>query len=448
MGTRRDFLQASAAVAGALVARHPSATPRDGADIKVGLFGCGRRGTLMAQRALRTQTSARLVAVADVFDDQSEAATQALLGQVAIEKQVSVDPLSRFAGLDAGQQLIQNADLDVVLLCGPPYFTPHLLKLAVDKGLHAYVEGPAAVDATGLRDFKDTIDAARDKVAIMTNLHWRRDKICGDAVRAVRDGRIGAVTGIHLTGHQGNQARPRFESGKDVTTLAYQMRNWPYFAWLSGDFILQSHTPRIDVMSWVIGSVPDMCSGIGGRQARTRPEFGNVYDHFDVNWYWSTPHEPSWKIPEGYPHGLPAGPRANGSFREWPQVQNNREVYIVGTKGLCHPWVGFIVGEDPKDFRPTESTDRKGQPFEALFEACRGGPLVNEGDWLHRATLTAMMGRMAAYSGETVKRDFVVQDSDWKLGPEGVAPAELATLDLAHSVPAENQARPGTTKLR
>ncbi|MCA1685351.1 MAG: Gfo/Idh/MocA family oxidoreductase [Planctomycetia bacterium] len=277
--TRRELIK-TAAVAGALAALPEVHAAGDGV-IKVGLVGCGGRGTGAASQALAADPDVRLVAMADAFEDRLEECLSLLKGEGKVSAKVDVGPDRRFVGFDAYQKLLASG-VDVVLLCTPPQFRPAHLRAAVDAGKHVFAEKPVAVDAPGVRSVLETCERAKRKgLSVVSGLCLRYDNGFRETVRRVQGGEIGEVVTLLANDYRGGRwARPRQPGWTDMT---YQMRNWYNFTWLSGDFNVEQHVHYLDVCAWAMkDKYPIKAVGMGGRQALTGSEYGQIYDHFSV----------------------------------------------------------------------------------------------------------------------------------------------------------------------
>ena len=281
--SRRDFLKTTSTVAAGAVLSGlamPRSVHAAGSDIlRVGLIGCGGRGSGAAMNALGADPNCKIVAMADVFGDRLKAS----LDQLKLNKpqQVAVDPEHCFVGFDAADKLIASG-VDVVLLAEPPHFRPQHLKAAVAAGKHVFFEKPVAVDAPGVRSVLASAEEAKKKgLNLVCGLCWRYDAGVRETMKRVLDGAIGKILTMQETYLTDTLwQRPR---KPDWTEMVFQMRNWYYFTWLSGDFNTEQHVHSLDKASWAMGDTPPVRAwGLGGRQVRTDPRFGDVFDHHAV----------------------------------------------------------------------------------------------------------------------------------------------------------------------
>ena len=245
--------------------------------LKVGLIGCGGRGTGAASQALKADPNVILSAMADIFPDRLESSYDILLK--AHPDKVKVNPENRFVGFDAYQRLIDSG-VDVVLLTTPPAFRPEQLTAAVNAGKHIFCEKPVAVDAPGVRKVLAAAQKAKEKgLSLVSGFTFRYDLPKRELFGRVQNGEIGEVRMVNSTRNGGGLWY--FPRKPEWTEMEYQMRNWYYYDWLSGDFIVEMVVHNLDMMTWGIGSqMPVKAFGTGGRQSRVEEKWGNIYDHF------------------------------------------------------------------------------------------------------------------------------------------------------------------------
>src|SRR6516165_10424970 len=279
--SRRRFLQGSTAavLAAPLVARGVHA---DGSDLlKVGLIRCGDRGTGAAGQALHADRNVKLWAMGDAFRDKLETSLAALRRDRTLQGKIDVTAERRFVGFNAYREVI-GSGVDVVLLCTPPHFRPLHLRAAVQANKHVFAEKPVAVDAPGVRSVLASCQEARRRnLSIVSGLCLRYSNAYREVMRRLHDGAIGDLVSL-----QANDLRGRiwvFPRQGGWSDMEWQMRNWYYFTWLSGDFNVEQHVHNLDVCAWALGNqYPEKAVGLGGRQVRTGTEYGNIYDHFAV----------------------------------------------------------------------------------------------------------------------------------------------------------------------
>jgi predicted dehydrogenase len=283
--TRREFLKASAGVAvgGALASlpielfAHAQGTDR----LRVGLIGCGGRGTGAAIDALDAHPSVELYAMGDAFKDRLEGSLNALREELQDERKARLNVGERkFVGLDAYKQVIHSG-VDIVLLCTPPAFRPIHFREAIQAGKHVFMEKPVAVCPAGARVMFQMGELATQKgLSVVAGTQRRHEPNYIETIQRIRDGAIGEIVGGACYWNQGGLWH--VEKRPEWSDVEWQMRNWLYFTWLSGDFIVEQHIHNIDVINWVLGAHPVRAMGMGGRQSRVEPHYGHIYDHFAV----------------------------------------------------------------------------------------------------------------------------------------------------------------------
>jgi predicted dehydrogenase len=388
--------------------------------IKVGLVGCGGRGTGAAEQALTADSGTRLVAMADAFQDRLEDSLSAIRAS-AVGSRVDVPRDRQYGGFDGYKQVIDQVDL--VLLTTPPHFRPMHLAYAVEKGVNSFVEKPMAVDGPGLRKFIQACkDAKAKNLSLVNGFCWRYDGPRRETMKQVFDGKIGKVTAIETTYNSQGVWDPRRTREQCGSDMEYQMRNWYYYGWLSGDHIVEQAVHGIDTMNWVMrDALPVRCWGVGGRQSRTDPKYGNIWDHFSV----------VYEYPDnvrGYHH-----------CRHWVNTPNQVKDYILGTKGVADVFGNAISGENKWRYRSTRA--RTGQAsdhgdmyqieHDEMFAAIRAGKPVNNGEQAAISTLLAIMGRDAAYTGQVLTPEQVLESkldlspAKYEFGPNPVPPVPV-----------------------
>ncbi|MBL8960524.1 MAG: Gfo/Idh/MocA family oxidoreductase, partial [Gemmatimonadetes bacterium] len=285
--SRRDFVQAGAGVAAGLAFTRPlQAMPwASAATIKVGLVGCGGRGTGAARDCLRGSEGVELVAVGDLFADRV-ASCRENLAKVAAENpafaaKYKVDDGHAFSGMDAYQKVLASG-IDLVILATPPGFRPVHFAAAVDAGKHVFMEKPVAVDPTGVRAVIAAAARAKSKgLGVVAGTQRRHDPAYQAVIERVHGGAIGELVSGQVFWNQGGLWHAARKP--EWSDLDWQVRNWLYFTWLSGDHVVEQHIHNIDVANWVVGAHPVRAVGVGGRQWRTGAEHGHIFDHFAVD---------------------------------------------------------------------------------------------------------------------------------------------------------------------
>ena len=396
--SRRDFIKkgSSLLVAGGVVAggmRMVHAAPMFGdREIKIGLVGCGGRGTGAAIQALNTMKkedikpngSVRLVAMADTFADRLQGAFRAIKGKHPDHVDVPED--RQFVGFD-GYKGVMESDCDLVILATSPGFRPLHVEAAVNADKHVFMEKPVATDVPGVRRVLAATEEAKTKnLAIAVGLQRHHEERYIETVKRIWDGEIGDVvyTRVYWNGG-GVWVRPRQEG---QTELEYQVRNWYYFNWLCGDHINEQHIHNLDVGNWVMQGYPVECNGMGGREVRTGIDHGEIYDHH-FNEY-------------TYENGVKMYSQCRHIKGCWNAVTE----FAHGTKGYANV-SGSIYnadGERTWNYGAGGGGGHQEEHYD-LFAALRRGETPNEGEYGAKSTMTAILGRLATYSGKIVKWD-------------------------------------------
>ncbi len=281
--SRRNFLTTSAAATSlaASLSKVPAVHAAGDDTIKVGLIGCGGRGTGAATEALQADSNVKLVAMADMFDERLKASLRLLERQESLKGKVDVPIEARFVGFEAYQQVI-NSDVDVVLLTTPPHFRPIHLKAAIEAGKHVFAEKPCAVDSPGVHSVLKSCELAKKKnLAVVSGLCLRYHQPYRAAMQRIHDGEIGEIHTLFANDYRGPiWVKPRRQ---EWTDMHWQMHNWYYFTWLSGDFNVEQHVHNLDVCAWAMkDQYPVRAIGMGGREVRKGSEYGNIFDHHSV----------------------------------------------------------------------------------------------------------------------------------------------------------------------
>lgn len=393
---RRNFVKSAAALGGSgLLLNSIQAETLGyygvGDEIKVAVIGCGGRGTGAAIQALSTKQNVKLVAMADAFSDRIEESVKAINKEMAdtgLDKmKFAVTPDKQFVGFDAYKKAIALAD--VVILATPPGFRPIHFEEAVNQGKHIFMEKPVATDAVGVRRVLAAAQIAKTKkLNVVVGLQRHYQKIYQTWVDALQNGAIGDIISSRVYWNDaGVWVRPRKEG---QTEMEYQMRNWYYFNWLCGDHICEQHIHNLDVGNWVKQAYPITAKGMGGRQVRTGKEFGEIYDHFAIEYEYAD------------------GSRMYAECRHQKGCLNSVTEQFDGTSGVA-PRPGVLTTR--KGYSLMKYDDKKdGNPYQVehdvLFEAiAKGEYKFADAENGAKATLTAIMGRMAAYGGQLVEWD-------------------------------------------
>jgi predicted dehydrogenase len=421
---RREFLKTSAVIGGALAA--PAILPGNlfGGDssgtLRIGLIGCGGRGTGAASQALSADPNVVLTAMGDAFEDHLNTSLQLL--QKDHPDKVKVTPEKCFVGLDAYQKVIDSG-VDVVLLATPPGFRPVHLKAAVEAGKHIFCEKPMATDAPGVRSVFDSVKLAKEKnLSLVAGFCWRYEGARREFYQHIHDGAIGELRAIYATYYTGQVKAmpPASERPAKTGDLEWQLRNWYNFVWLSGDGYVEQACHSVDKLAWAMRDVPPLKAvAVGGRQ--TPNNQGNIYDHMFV----------VYEYPDEV-RGFVGQRQIGGTYAE-------NSDYLLGSIG----W-GKIQGWQPPHFKGKETwryhgpkTDMYQDEHNELFASIRSGKPINDGVRMAQSTLMGIMGRMAAYTGQEISWDQAL-NSEEKLVPDH--------LDWSMKLDVPPMAVPGTTK--
>jgi predicted dehydrogenase len=420
---RRNFLETSVSTAAMTTAvgaslGFPKAVHAGGNNVlKIGLIGCGGRGTGAAGQALEADSRVQLVAMGDMFDERLQTSLQSLNRQSKLDGKIDVPRERQFTGFDAYKHVLA-CDVDVVLLTTPPHFRPIHLKAAIDAGKHVFAEKPVAVDTPGVRSvLQSCAEAKRKNLSVVSGLCIRYDAGFRETVKRLHDGAIGNIHTLIANDYRGSiWVKPRQEGWTD---MHWQMHNWYYFTWLSGDFNVEQHVHYLDVCAWVMGGYPVKAIGMGGRQVRTDPMYGNIFDHHSVSYEYEN------------------GARLFSNCRQQSDCKNNMSAYAIGSKGSAEVSERRLeIINDTRWLFDKKVKDMYQVEHDEMFAGIRSGQPVNNGEYMAKSTMLAIMGRMATYTGQEItwdqamnsKQDLSPQKYDW-----GDAPA----VEIA---------RPGITK--
>lgn len=406
--TRRRFLQDSTATvaAGAVVSQLAFPSVTFGADLakkfKLGLIGCGGRGTGAASQALTADSNTEMWALADAFPEQIAATSKILEAQH--KDRGAVPAGRRFTGINAYQQLLDSG-VDIVLLATPPGFRPQHLRACVDAGKHVFAEKPVATDVPGVHHVMATCELAKKKhLAIVSGLCWRYETNMKELIKRLQAGAIGKLVTLESTRFSkgaSKQFKPREEGWTD---LEYQLRNWYYYTWLGGDFLVEQFVHELDKMSWLMGAYPESVICSGGRSTRTGPNTGHIFDHFNAAYKYEN------------------GVRYYASTRQQPGCDSLFHDFAFGSEGVCNLMQYTITGKNPsRDAK--RRTDMHQLEHDAMYAALRQGEIPNNGDYMCKSTLMGIMARESAYTGKELtweqitksKRRYVPEKLDWNM---------------------------------
>jgi predicted dehydrogenase len=417
--SRRDFLKTSAAsVVGATLASVPYVHAGGSDVIRVGLIGCGGRGTGAAEQCVSAGENVKLVAMGDMFLDHLEAKKSFLRKNLG--DKFAVKEENCFVGFDAYKGVLAS-DVDVVCLATPPHFRPAHLKAAVEAGKHVFAEKPVAVDAPGVRSVLASCEQAKSKkLAVVSGLCWRYHYGMRETFKRIHDGAVGDIVAMQCTYNTGPLWKKDRQPG--WSDMEWQLRNWLYFTWLSGDHNVEQHIHSLDKMAWAMrNEYPIKAVGLGGRQVRTEPEYGHIFDHHAVVYEYAN------------------GVKFFSFCRQQANCHNDVSDHIMGTKGTCDVMKHQITGATRWQYPPRQAkkdTSMYQVEHNELIASIRAGTPINDGDWMTKSTMMAIMGRMATYTGQEITWDQALNSREdltpdkYEFGPLPVPPV----------------ARPGYTK--
>ena len=407
---RREFIKTTAAASlAAAMPRLHGAYAQGSDSIRVGIVGCGGRGTGAAIDCLSAAPGVEVVAMYDLFMDRVESS----LGSIKEKHpdKVKVTPERMFTGFDGFKKLSALPEVNLIIMASPPGFRPMQLKAAVEGGKNVFMEKPVAVDPVGIRSVITSSDlAAQKKLAIVAGTQRRHQARYLELMKRIHEGAVGDLAGGQCYWNQGDLWVKQREP--NMSEMEWQCRNWLYFTWLSGDHIVEQHVHNIDVINWAFQALPVKVMGMGGRQARTGPEFGNIYDHFAVEYE--------------YPNGV----RVMSMCRQTEGAADRVEERLVGTKGVAFGY-GEIKGASPWKFEGEEINPYV-QEHTDLIASIRSGKPLNEGRRVAESTMCAIIGRMSAYTGRAINWDWAMNGSvldltpkNFEFGPNPVDPVAV-----------------------
>lgn len=420
--TRREFLKTTtvSAASAALLATGNYAFGQGPTKLKVGLVGCGGRGTGAAAQALSADPGAVLVTMGDVLPQQLESSLNSLKGVNTIANRVQVEDNMKFTGLNAYKQVLAT-DIDVVLLATPPGFRPQHIKAAVEAGKHIFAEKPMGTDAVGVREALEAAKGATaKKLCFVAGFCWRYDLPRRAFFKQIHDGAIGQVRHVHAT-YLTSPVKPMPPASArpaEMSDTEWQIRNWYNFVWLSGDGLVEQACHSVDKILWAMKDVPPArCVATGGRVLKNNE--GNIFDHIDVFYEWAD------------------GTRATMAQRQIPCQHNDNSDYILGSDGIGNIRGGVEIKGKVNWKYNGPNKNMYQVEHDELFAAIRKGVLINDCERMARSTLVGLMGRMAAYTGEEITWEQMLKSQE-RLVPEH--------LDWNGKLAIAPQAIPGVNK--
>lgn len=414
--SRRGFLVASAATAAAVLTPDIGVFAAGSDTIRVGVVGCGGRGTGAAVDCAKSAAGVKIVALGDLFQERLDKCLQNLVANDEIKACVDVSPDRCFTGFDAYREVMRSG-VDLVILAAPPGFRPLHFQAAVKLGKHVFMEKPVCVDSTGARAVMEAGKLARQRrLGVVAGTQRRHQFPYIETIKRIHDGAVGEILSAECHWDQGGLwSVPRKAEWSDVE---WQIRNWLYFTWLSGDHIVEQHVHNLDVINWAMNSHPVKAVGYGGRQVRTDPVYGHIFDHFVVQYE--------------YPNGA----RLTSTCRQIDGCANNVSERVVGAKGVSN-CAGWIQSGRREWKYNGQKCNQYVQEHRDLIESIRSGNPLNETQQVAESCLTAIMGRMSAYTGQAVTWEQAMASQE-NLFPENLSFGAL---------PVPPVAMPGRTRL-
>ncbi|MHC4230407.1 MAG: Gfo/Idh/MocA family protein [Planctomycetota bacterium] len=337
----------------------------------------------------------------DLFKDRVDNSRRRL--NEKLPGKVKVTNETCFVGWDAHKKVLAS-DVDLVILTEPPYFRPDHLRAAVEAGKHVFMEKPAAVDPVGVRSVLESARIADEKgLTIVAGTQSRRVAHLVEGMKRIHNGDIGRIVGgqcLRIGGGMLNWSEATKQRRPGWSDMEWHLRRWLFLTWLSGDFIVEMHIHNLDRMNWALDAHPVQCIALGGRQVRTGPEYGNIYDHISVEYEY------------------PGGVRVSYMGSQIDGLSYRQDARVLGTKGRAYTHEGDFVIEGEKPFKyegPNPSPTVKQHADQ--IAAIRSGTHLNEGKRIAESTLTCIMGRMSAYTGRALKWDWALKASKLDLRP-------------------------------
>jgi len=418
--TRREALKTAslASIAAAFSATGGVYAAYASERIRVGLIGCGGRGTGAAVDCATASPDVEIVALADLFPDMLQSSLAEL--NKKLPGRVKATPDTCFTGFDAYKKLLATAGVDLVILASPPFFRPIHLAAAIEAGKHVFTEKPVATDPLGVRSVIATAQKAKEKnLAIVAGTQRRHQAHYVELMKRIHGGDLGQIVSGQCYWNMGalwvERAAENWKNktAKNWSDMEWQVRNWLFTGWASGDHIVEQHVHNLDVMNWAMGTHPVKATGMGGRAARVEPQYGNIYDHFAVEYEY------------------PGGVRVLSMCRQTAGAAENVSERVVGANGASY---SDSTDASIKGAKAWDSGQASPNPYveehKDLIASIRAGKPLNEGVQVAESTLTAIMGRMSAYTGRQLSWDWVMNASKLDLAPPKMEFTSLPPLEV------------------
>lgn len=421
--SRRRFLGTSAAasLASGMMVHSSVAAAEEVRELRLGIVGCGGRGSGAVNDSLSINNNVKIVAAADLSPAKCAALRKSLASH---GDKVAIDDAKMHGGLDGYKRILDDPSVDIVLLTTSPGFRPRYLLEAVEAGKHVFAEKPACVDPAGYRICVQAHDkAVSQHTAIVTGTQYRRQPSYIEAIERIRKGEIGDV--IHATSRYCSSGIWYRGRQPEMSDAQYQLNNWMHFIWLSGDQICEQAVHNIDTINWLMGDNPLSAYGSGGRF--TRPTDSEMWDSMSIDYEY------------------PGNRTVSFMCRQIPGSAADNSNVVYGSQGTCHigamnagskiiDRAGKVLWQTPGNIGAAYQQEHKD-----LVDSIRAGTPIVELKQTADSSLVAVMGRLAAYSGQRVTWDFVSNESQLDLFPKDLA--------WDGALPAPTHAIPGRTKL-
>ncbi len=424
--TRRDFVKNTTLLSAGMLLPTldvgAMANVFENKTLKLALVGCGGRGSGAADQALQAEDNVELVAMADAFEDRLTSSFNNLSEKYAGTGKIKVKEKNRFVGFDAYKKAIDLAD--VVILATPPGFRPQHFAYAVENDKHVFMEKPLATDVPGIRKVLEMAEVAKSKklnVVVGLQRHYQENYL--QTLDLLKNDSIGKIVSGQVYWNSGGVwVKPR---KPEYTEMEYQMRNWYYFNWLCGDHILEQHIHNIDVANWFIGEYPVSAQGMGGRLVRTGKEYGEIFDHHFVE----------FTYPSGAVVASQCRHQPNTMYRVGEAFQGTKGTVVTNDAGTAK--ILDIDGKELHSISNSEGHNPYQEEHNRLFASIRNKEVINNGEYGAKSTMTAILGRMATYSGKVVtweeamksELSLVPEEFSWDMNPP-VMPNEDGTYPI------------------
>lgn len=428
--TRRDFVKNTTLLSAGMLLPTldvgAMANVFENKTLKLALVGCGGRGSGAADQALQADDNVELVAMADAFEDRLTTSFNNLSEKYASTGKIKVKEKNRFVGFDAYKKAIDLAD--VVILATPPGFRPQHFAYAVENNKHVFMEKPLATDVPGIRKVLEMAEVAKSKklnVVVGLQRHYQENYL--QTLDLLKNDSIGKIVSGQVYWNSGGVwVKPR---KPEYTEMEYQMRNWYYFNWLCGDHILEQHIHNIDVANWFIGEYPISAQGMGGRLVRTGKEYGEIFDHHFVE----------FTYPSGAVVASQCRHQPNTMYRVGEAFQGTKGTVVTNDAGTAK--IFDINGKELHSISNSEGHNPYQEEHNRLFASIRNNEVINNGEYGAKSTMTAILGRMATYSGKVITWEEAMK-SELSLVPEELSwdanPPVMPNEDGTYPIP-----RPG-----